>query len=376
MLRRTTNAAGRLPALDGIRGVACLMVFAVHFGQTTRLDGNLGPFELARALANGNTGVAIFFVLSGFLLSLPYWRQMHHGTAVPSLLGYWAHRCARILPAYYLCLTALVVLNRHWRESDGTLDIVSHYLLIFNYSDQWIFSINPPFWTLAVEFQFYALLPVLFAVRHRLRPSQLVCVLAILAVGAYFAHAAIASAAVAALPDTARGRLSPVIEYSLLAHMPLFILGMCAGHFYTARSGRRRIGPLGDTAAWIAVLAIGVSIATPLDDMLRIPFGRYNLPYLPIAIAVLMVFVTEARTMNAILSAFPLRGLGVISYGIYVFHLPIQNLTGRYLKAAGFPPQEDWWIFGIVSLALTIMVSTVSYVVIERQVVAWVRRHN
>lgn len=69
-----TASHGKLTDLDGLRGIACLMVFAVHFGQLSRLQGSFGYFELGRLLENGNSGAALFFALSGFHLSLPYWQ--------------------------------------------------------------------------------------------------------------------------------------------------------------------------------------------------------------------------------------------------------------------------------------------------------------
>jgi len=62
-----------IAGLDGLRALAALAVFGVHFQQITGVAGRVGPFDVQTLLANGNTGVCLFFVLSGFLLSLPFW---------------------------------------------------------------------------------------------------------------------------------------------------------------------------------------------------------------------------------------------------------------------------------------------------------------
>lgn len=112
--------------------MAALSVFGVHYQQLTHVDpGSIGPFDLKTLLINGNTGVALFFVLSGVLLSLPYWRVGKDSGPLPSLGGYWLRRLARILPAYYLCLTVLVIQNGYWQKSSRINDVLSHYLLFF-----------------------------------------------------------------------------------------------------------------------------------------------------------------------------------------------------------------------------------------------------
>ncbi len=118
----------RIDGLDGLRALACLAVFGVHFQQITGMTGQLGPFEFERFLLNGNTGVSLFFALSGFLLSLPFWRGDLGVPGRPWLARYIRSRVGRILPPYYLCLTVLVIHQRHWASHDELLDTLSHYL--------------------------------------------------------------------------------------------------------------------------------------------------------------------------------------------------------------------------------------------------------
>ena len=105
----------------------------MHFQQHVRLSAAFGPFELPRLLENGNTGVALFFALSGFLLGLPLWECIHSHRDFPPLRAYWAKRLARVVPAYFICLTVLIVLNRDWENPDPWRDIVLHYAFLLNY---------------------------------------------------------------------------------------------------------------------------------------------------------------------------------------------------------------------------------------------------
>src|SRR2546430_2063210 len=105
-----------IAGLDGLRAIAALAVFGVHLQQMTGLKGSFGPFDVERLLANGNTGVCLFFMLSGFLLSLPFYGSqavLQHGSSgMGWSIGYAIRRIGRIVPVYYLALTALIVMGK------------------------------------------------------------------------------------------------------------------------------------------------------------------------------------------------------------------------------------------------------------------------
>src|SRR5262245_20867926 len=102
----------RLGGADFMRAVACLMVLAHHlslrmdFYKVT--DALALPFNLARF---GNYGVSVFFVLSGFLLSRPFWLALDAGRPQPSLRIYAMRRAARILPGFWVALTIGFILS-------------------------------------------------------------------------------------------------------------------------------------------------------------------------------------------------------------------------------------------------------------------------
>ena len=356
----------RLPGLDGLRAVACLLVFGVHFGQITALQGRWGPFDVARWLANGNTGVALFFALSGFLLSLPYWRVQRENQPLPAAGRFFARRAARILPAYFACLGALVIANRHWQEADAGLDILLHVLMLFNFREASTLSINPPFWTLAVEAQFYLLLPLLFVLLRGSRRAVALSALLLLGVAAYGAH-------LARLP--AAGPAPAWVTYSLLAHLPHFLLGVVTGGLFDARRppASRRGGVLDALLAAVLLLLI-VILATPLDEVLQLPGGRYNLPFVPLLLCLLVVLVPVTRLGRLAFDSAPLRGIGRVSYGVYIYHLPVQHVTARLMTRESLNPAEHWLLFGAVSLGVTLLTAAASYLLVERPVLRATRR--
>ena len=378
------SSSNHISGLDGLRALACLAVFGVHFQQSVSLQGSLGPFDLARFLENGHTGVALFFTLSGFLLSIPFWRSLERAEPVPRWRTFWLKRAIRILPAYFLCLTMLVAHNRLWEQTGEGHNILLHYMLLFNYSPQYIYSINPPFWTLAVEVQFYALLPLIFLVIAAFPRRAQLAVVAGLAVLAY----------VTCLWTIQCGSCrewwpwsgqndptqNPVFTHSLLAHLPHFLLGVLGASvsaIFRAMSSRHFFAVQGaaEVLFWVATVVVLVILATPLDTELAIPYGRYNLPFVPVLLALIVLSTSYTVLARALLELTPVRWIGQVSYGVYIYHLPILNIVARYMGTAGLEAKEHWRILLAAALALTLTVAAISYHLVERPVLLAMRRH-
>jgi len=377
------SSSNHIAGLDGLRALACLAVFGVHFQQAVSLQGNIGPFDLARFLENGNTGVALFFVLSGFLLSIPFWRSLERAEPVPQWRVFWLKRAARILPAYFICLTVLVVHNRLWEQTGESTNILLHYLLLFNYSPQHIFSINPPFWTLAVEVQFYVLLPLIFLVIAAFPRRLQIPAVAGFAVLAYVALIGVIQCEPCREWWPWNGQhdvtQNPVFTYSLLAHLPHFLLGVLGGsvhsmlkdvrrrHFFSVQKGSEAV-------FWLAAALIFIILATPLDTQLSIPFGRYNLPFVPVLLTLIVLSASHTVLIKALLELAPVRWIGHVSYGVYIYHLPVLNVVGRTMRSAGLEAKVHWLILLVAALTLTLAVAAISYYLVERPIFRRIRR--
>ena len=379
-------AISRLEGLNGLRALAALAVFAVHYNQTVRFDGELGPFQLARLLPNGEHGVSLFFALSGFLLALPFWRALGAGHRLPGLGAYAMHRAARILPAYYLLLTLLVVLGGMWRIPGAWADIALHYLFLFNFAEFSIFSINAPFWTLAVEVQFYVLLPVLFLLLARVKAGWRVPLVVVLGAVAYAGHYWLVSGFIQIVPWPLDPRLvwirpfGAVLNHSLLAHLPHFLLGILAARWLLGQAsvskeaGTPRRKTAHELVFWSALVLVLVCVGTPLEETIQVPFGRYGLPVVPILLTAMIATAPSTRLARRCLELPPLRGLGTISYGFYIYHLPCLLLVDRMLAQRGIDAVEHAFSYGAAALALALAVSAVSYGVIERPVMTAARK--
>lgn len=370
------SEATRIAGLDGLRAVAALAVFGVHFNQVVELDAEIGPLSLYRLLANGEHGVALFFGLSGFLLSLPFWRAMLDGASFPSLRSYALRRATRILPAYYVCLTVLVLWSGLWRVPGAALDILLHATFVFNFAEFSILSINAPFWTLAVEVQFYLLLPLIFMLLWRKTPAAAIAGMVTLGVASYAGHYWLLGAVTGVIEwplDPGLIWIRPygaVLNHSLLGHLPHFLLGMIAGRIFLylrpERGGKPPPWQAAELAFWSVGLAVFLLLATELGDAVQVSRGRYGLPLIPLLITVVILLTPFTRFARALLDSLPLRGLGALSYGIYIYHLPCLNGLDRFLREQQVDAAQHPLLFGTAALLITLAVASLSYLAVER----------
>lgn len=142
-----------LPALDGLRGMAILLVMLYHF------------FDYCAVFKYGWAGVDLFFVLSGFLIT----RSLLHARDRPHLfLRFYAKRILRIFPLYYLALVFFLLLLPAFFNRTGSSYYHEHQAWFWLFGENWLFTFRPPsvnsaylvhFWSLALEEQYYLIWP-------------------------------------------------------------------------------------------------------------------------------------------------------------------------------------------------------------------------
>jgi peptidoglycan/LPS O-acetylase OafA/YrhL len=157
-----------IAALDGVRAIACFTVIFYHINLVTT-DPNIhiwksdmiGPIAAGVAFA-GWCGVTLFFVLSGFLLFMPYARALLFDTEWPGWRHYYLRRVFRIWPGYFVSLWLMLVwLHPNYFRPEHRFDLVLFLTFLMDSTPQTYQAINGPFWTLAIEWQFYVILPLL-----------------------------------------------------------------------------------------------------------------------------------------------------------------------------------------------------------------------
>jgi peptidoglycan/LPS O-acetylase OafA/YrhL len=361
---RIRRAAG----IDGLRAIAALSVVGYHAWLYAMARPSTAHQDSvwAQAAHELRLGLVLFFVLSGYLLFTPWVRSALDGGAAPRLWGYLVRRGARILPAYYLALAGSVVLLWHHDAVPG-VRLPDDSLWLFavfgqNFSESTLLRLDPPMWTLAVEMTFYVVLPVLGWLALRLRGAgragQTVVPLLLLVAGVLYNNAI----AGADLPD-------PVTKV-LPAMAPYFAVGMLAAVLAHGRApGRRLVGVMllagaalvGADAYWHAAGAAAGSH----DLALRI----WRDLAAAVGFALIAVAVAHAASPLRALGTRPLAYVGRISFGLYLWHVPLM----LWLKAQGLLPRSPLLALA-VALPLALAVAALSWRYVERPVQERARR--
>src|SRR4051794_19758359 len=312
--------------LDGLRALAALSVLAFHSWLYSRPHPSLPTRGgvLDHALFEARTGLVLFFVLTGFLLYRPYARAAAEGGPAPSLTRYLRRRVARIAPAYYVALAGTVALLAFPRSGPG-IRTPAHpsdvgFFLAFaqNYSPATILRLNPVTWTLGVEVAFYALLPLLGALGLRLArraPGRQWILVVALVVGGVGWNALVAD----------RG-LGMVAQKALPAFLPYFALGIAVAAWAAGRpAGRlgRRSSAAAVALGLVLVIANGWWHASAPPHRVGLLAALADLPA-GVGFALLVAAAAAGRGRAAgWMGARPLAAVGVASYGLYLWHVPV-----------------------------------------------------
>jgi peptidoglycan/LPS O-acetylase OafA/YrhL len=247
-----------------------------------------------------------------------------------------------------------------------------HALLLHNCDERAFYGINEPFWTIAVQAQVYVLLPFLVWLAHTVGRSQrgTLIVLLLLSGGSYAAHFGLmtTAASVESWPLDPRW-INPsghVLSKSTLAHLPIVLLGAAAGFFDNRQPLKLPMKPWRlSIVFWMAAISALLYVSIPDNWQITPPFARYGFPFLPL----LMIVVIQQREASGLMSVLeygPVRFLGMISYGMYIFHLPCLKLTAVMLRNYGLSANPV--VVGALGFACTIFVAILSYFLVERPV--------
>ena len=369
------SAGTYFPAMDGYRAVAALAVLLAHVALLSgivRTNTTFGPY-----LARADVGVSVFFLLSGFLLYRPFVAARLAGRPSGSLGGYVRRRALRILPAYWFALTIVAfVLKAPGFESPHS--IPAHYLLLHPYDvDQVTGGPIQQSWTLATEVAFYVFLPVwawLLARRDR-TPSRQIRVEVIGLVALWSAAIGLKLAVVIQGTDTERfGLYGTWLPFRL----DEFALGMglaVASAWITHRQVRLPAWTR-TVAATLGCWAIAALLfwftSTQLDlDPVPIFTPRQALVarmfYAFIALFLLLPAVlgpADRGPVRGIFSSRIMIWLGLVSYGIYIWHEAWQD---KWLERTGDPMfGSPFWPMLGVTLVLTLASAAISWYLVEK----------
>jgi peptidoglycan/LPS O-acetylase OafA/YrhL len=364
-----------LPPLDGLRAVAALAVVATHVsfrsGLTTS-GSTVGAF-----MARLEVGVALFFVLSGYLLYRPFAAAAINGRKSPSSMKYLWKRSLRVLPAYWVMIgTVLAAFS--WEYMNDAWDWLVPFGLLQIYQPLRLPIAGEQTWSLATEVSFYLLLPVFALVARSLRgktPAQRVR--RQLSFTGVLIVTGIAWTVCVHAPWWPLELLSSMW---LPGYLDWFGVGMALAILTTRTDAVTRfqttISALASApwSCWAVAGSLMWIASTPIAG----PLAVYPAPtsgesilkhvlYVAVAVFLILPLVGDEQppvAVQAVLANPVSRFLGKISFGIFLWHLAVIEVWLRVSDTPEF--SGEFWTISAVTLAGTIAVASVSYYLIEQ----------
>ncbi|MBM3999528.1 MAG: acyltransferase [Planctomycetes bacterium] len=328
-----TSTAYR-PDIDGLRAVAITGVVIQHSG--------LG-------LGGGFTGVDVFLVISGFLITRLVCQDLESGSF--SFARFWERRARRILPASFFLLAVVPLLGACVLLPGDFADLSTSAL------SQMVMASNIYFWrtmdyfnaaaetkpllhtwSLAVEEQFYLLYPVMLWAMRRLRKNSMI---------AWLAAAALVSFGL----NLASTFHRPVAAFYLL---PTRAWELLVGGILAVGCGRMalRKRSVCEAVSWCGLIAIGLSMVR-FDATTPFPGAAACLP-VGGAAAVILGNTSRRTTCARLLALPPVVGIGLVSYSWYLWHWPLLAIL-RYATGADFERWDSRLACVVLSLALAVL---------------------
>jgi peptidoglycan/LPS O-acetylase OafA/YrhL len=395
VVRESISSTATIPSLDGVRAIACLLVMGFHISLITR-DMHIwtpGHHPLLDALfLSGGSGVTLFFVLSGFLLFLPYARALLTTQLWPDARLFYLRRAWRILPGYYVSLFLIVMLQQpqylapsHWHE-------LLLFLALFMDSTPSTFQhMNGPYWTLAIEWQFYLLLPLIaLAIRGLTRrlprtwrmSAVAACLVTLMAWGVlsrfwgawFIAHPTVTIL----VPRRALDVLLFVAYGYRGKYLEDFACGMLAGLCYVAAvhpanarvlRRMRAVSPWLGCSTVLAYLLLATGIVARAFHAVAALLARcgdlaFSLSFAGGIVAILF----GAPALRRVFEWTPLRWIGLISYGMYIWHLPLLVVFMQQIgpSLAGLPSLVAYSLYWVWAGLVVIPFSAGVYKLVEQ----------
>jgi peptidoglycan/LPS O-acetylase OafA/YrhL len=397
---------GHIIGLDGARGLSCLGVAIAH------IAGHYSP-EASATTKIGLVGTTLifFYVLSGFLLFLPYIRGLYgdrDAARLPNTKNFVVHRIARILPGY---LAIFLLVNYAFQVSyvqNASLQppgtdagtgmitdpgqLIANLTLTQSYFPAYFQTGINPAWSLTLEYAFYASLPLLGVLmyallrRTRLTPTKVALIPPLLLIAIGLVAKAFVPALIAHFKITSDEMMNwgpnwvAVFLRSFLANADNFAFGMLAAVLIVLvekKLLREGISRRMRLYATIGLLPTAVGFV----GAFLFAGGQYQTSVVAIgaALLILIMVVPLARGRDSgiarMLDTAPMRFVGKVSLSAYLWHFPVLLLLGRWGLMAGdtIPGMVRNLAVG---LAATMLISTVTYYLVERPAIKITRRYR
>jgi peptidoglycan/LPS O-acetylase OafA/YrhL len=320
----------------------------------------------------------VFFALSGYLITKPFFRTLLSDESLPDTRRYIRRRASRIIPAYWLALTVYIVAGSPTGANPYSVGV--HYSLLQSVVPEQSRAVFGVAWTLSVEMLFYILVPVgglaLQKIRSQWAPRDLLNIVIGLAVFS-FTWWMVGLMILPQQVSSGSGTWGGLIADSLPASLLFFAPGMALAIWELSpptwyRAARAHPAILGVTAIVVYVVAAYVpywfSLPLIYENLLHLLLGCSA------GLAVLSC-LRPGRRLGWLLTR--LAPLGLVSYGIYLWHDIIVHFMA--INGLAFQTREDLWSWmgnSAIVLAITLPIAAASWYLVEKPAIAWAHRQR
>jgi len=366
----------RNSALDSLRGLSTILIVVYHIsffsGHTVAHANSSGAY-----IDRLNIGVAIFFVLSGFLIFRPFAHSLIHGSPLPKTRNYYLKRAARILPGYWLALFVLAGLDA--LTIVNTSGFIRNVFIVHSFTEHNVFTGIRQAWTLAIEMSFYVVVPAfayIFVRQTKRRDgpvsvSSLLKALSVLFLSAYVFRLFIHQTDFWFLKTA---------HIWLPSHVDTLALGMGLAVLVEAPTSSEtlskvRIFIANHTGAFVLISVFVWLMSANINMAIGLNKSEFHIELLGHFLygmaSVLLVAPFCVDSQSLLVKAMSLRlftWLGTISYGIYLWHMAF--LGGNFAEKYMPYTENDGQVLlrFIVVLPASIAIASLSYYVLERPI--------
>ena len=337
---------GQVPSLDGLRAVAILLVILSHAASC--LHGSAVPARFLQVAGWGRVGVDMFFVISGFLITLLLLRESAR-TGTVSLKGFYLRRGLRILPAYVVFLLGAYLLTRGGVATVNAGDWLAAGTYTTNFVPKVGWAVGHT-WSLCVEEHFYLLWPLLLLL---VSPRR-----ALLLAAAY-----VLAAPLIRLLVWTHWSDQLNFEYATITRMDSIAVGCCLAFLVTSGALSRRLKLSGWVAGAALVFLAGLLLASRfLSLRSQVYYVMLDKSVTALCFAGMIWLMTHHPEgwAGRVLNAKPLVAVGVLSYSLYLWQQPLLN-----------PHSGHWLCRFPLNLILLPLLALGSYLLVESPFLRW-----
>jgi peptidoglycan/LPS O-acetylase OafA/YrhL len=326
---------GYVNGLTGLRGFAAFWVLLYHTWASSEprlmtLDFGIVKMDFTPLFSAGWAGVDFFFVLSAFLLTLPFARWACGERAFPSVGSYLVRRFKRVYPAFWAQLFILLIIafTTSLYTFPSLPDLAAHLFMDFNLPPNWVSPINGVWWTLPTEFLFYLLLLPL-ALLLKTRATRAVLLSLVFVAWAYRWWV------FETFHTQGAGKMVPLMG-NTLGSLDEFIIGTYSAYLYIRHQNQSLPRLPATLFLWLGIAGVLLSVYS-IHWLYGVyweeghPLLIFKNTVIGISVVSIIIAIVSGSVWALRLFANPvMMHIGIISYSLYLWHLPVIHLLSKW----------------------------------------------